>query len=281
MFYTKRTASRIIACILAMCVSVLMLQLNETGANAIIKIFSPYSILQAYNDTAISVMGTAFTEQRPSDTVPDYSTNCKILIYHTHTNEAYLESSQNRYENLAGRSPNSELTVQAAGSALSDMLISLGFDNDHNTANNEANGYNQAYKMSSALIDTSIQANGEYTVYIDLHRDAYAQNSIPTVEIDGKSVAKIMFVVGGKSPTADKNREFANKVAAELNAIHPKLCEKVLVATNSKYNQDYSDKCLLIEVGDNAVTVEEACNAAEYVAIAIGRVLAKEGTVFS
>ena len=68
---------------------------------------------------------------------------------------------------------------------------------------------------------------------------------------------------------------------AELNAIHPKLCEKVLVATNSKYNQDYSDKCLLIEVGDNAVTVEEACNAAEYVAIAIGRVLAKEGTVFS
>ncbi|MBE5817630.1 MAG: hypothetical protein E7312_01075 [Clostridiales bacterium] len=281
MFYTKRTVSRIMACIFAMCISVLMLQMNETGANAIIKIFAPYSILQTNNNTSISVMGATATEQRPSEALPSYSTNCKILIYHTHTNEAYLESAQNRYENLAGRSPNSDLTVQAAGSALSDMLISLGFDNDHDTTDNETNGYNQAYKQSATLINSNIKQNGEYTVYIDLHRDAYTHNSIPTVEINGKSVAKIMFVVGGKSPTATKNREFANKVAAELNAIHPNLCEKVLFASNSKYNQDYSDKCLLIEVGDNAVTVEEACNAAEYVAIAIGRVLAKEGTIFS
>ena len=135
--------------------------------------------------------------------------------------------------------------------------------------------------MSGELINSNIQANGEYTVYIDLHRDAYAQNTIPTVEIDGKSVAKVMLVVGGKSSNTEKNREFANKVAQELKAIHPSLCEKVLFATQSKYNQEYADRCLLIEVGDNAVTVEEACNASEYVALAIGRVLAREETIFN
>ena len=35
--------------------------------------------------------------------------------------------------------------------------------------------------------------------------------------------------------------------------------------------------CVLIEVGDNAVTIEEACNAAEYAAVAIRNVLVRLG----
>ena len=59
----------------------------------------------------------------------------------------------------------------------------------------------------------------------------------------------------------------------ELNKIHPQLCEKVLYVQSSRYNMIESDNCMIVEVGDNNVTVQEACRAAEYVAEAVSKVL--------
>ncbi len=204
---------------------------------------------------------------------PEETTNKKVYIYHTHTNEAYLKSEADRNINLAGRSDDATITVKAAGEALKDKLVSLGIDTVHDKTNNEASGYSSAYKTSYVTVDKAIEAHGEFDVYLDVHRDAFISGTTPTVSIDGIEVARIMLVVGGKSNRADKNHEFAKKLMSELNKIHPKLCEKVLYVESSAYNKIDADKCLIVEVGDNNVTAEEAKRAAEYVALATAKIL--------
>ena len=81
-------------------------------------------------------------------------------------------------------------------------------------------------------------------------------------------VAKVMFVVGTQAPDYKNNLALAEKMMELLNEIHPQLCERVL-EVDTNYNQNISDHALLIEVGDNAVTAEEASRAAEYVAQAL------------
>ena len=42
---------------------------------------------------------------------------------------------------------------------------------------------------------------------------------------------------------------------------------------SGRYNQHVSDMCLLIEVGHNANTLDQALNTAKYVALALSRVI--------
>lgn len=274
MYYSNKTVRRILASILILSAILYLSEINAYSANTY---FLPINYLSNENKP-LSVLSTNIVEQK-DNTYPEFNTNCKILLYHTHTNEAYLQSAENRYEHLASRSSDETLTVREVGNALCDAFAKLGYDSDHDSSNNEAQGYNNAYSLSDALINKNISENGQYLVHIDLHRDSYSKNTDPTIEINGKSVAKIMFVVGGKCDNADENYRFALSVADELNSLYPGLCEKVLFVKTSAYNQQYSNRSLLIEIGDNAVTVEEACNATQYVAQAIGKVLSKENAL--
>lgn len=276
MYYSNKTIRRILSSILILSAILYLSEINAYSANTY---FLPISFLSR-EDTNLSVLHTNNVEQKNNEPT-EYGTNCKILLYHTHTNEAYLKTAENRYEHLASRSNDETLTVREVGNSLCEALAKLGYDSDHDSSDNEAQGYNNAYTLSEELINKNTNENGRYLVHIDLHRDAYAKNTVPTMEIDGKSVAKIMFVVGGKCDNSDKNYNFALSVANELNNAYPGLCEKVLFVKTSRYNQQYSDRSLLIEIGDNAVTVEEACNATQYVAQAIGKVLAEENALWN
>ncbi len=260
--------------------------LSETSVNASTEhkntLFSPFAYIGAIPDEDEKIKIENVEKTEDDDTRHDVetddenmSTNNRILVYHSHTTEAYLESAENRYENLASRSSVESLTVKKVGEALCDAFAKYGIDSDHDKTNNEAKGYSYAYTESRETIAKNVDMNGEYKLYIDLHRDAYVKNTVPTVEIDGKSVAKIMLVVGGKSLYADENYALAKKIEKELDAIHPDLCEKVRYVSSSIYNQDISTSCILVEIGDNAVSIEEACNAAEYAAMAISKVLNK------
>ena len=288
----RKTRNKIIVCALLLLAVILILPNIDVmaSANNDVTTFSPFLIIKQPTNSSddeedihlINVNegsasdGEYFFDPEGLTTEKNTNTNNKILIYHTHTNEAYLETTENRFQNLAARSDNYNLTVKAVGDALQKGFANMGIDSNHSVVNNERNGYSSAYKTSKECINEMVAQNGEYRVYIDLHRDAYVGGGMPTIEIDGKSVARVMLVVGGKAQGSDKNNAFALKVADELNKIHPKLCKKVLFVQNSIYNQDVSDHCLLVEVGDNAVSVEEACNAAEYVAKAVSKVLNAE-----
>ncbi len=222
------------------------------------------------DETPFEASVTVFETSK--STKPEGSTPVRILVYHSHTTEAYLEEVGTRGEKLASRSGNYYLTVNYVGEVLCDKLAEYGIDSDHDKNNNEAEGYGRAYILSKEGIYRMIEENGEYSVYIDLHRDSYSKGSKPTVEIDGRSVARIMLVVGGRSEHGEADRALAEKLMKALNEIHPQLCEKVLWVSSSDYNQ-ISDTSLLIEIGDNGVSVSEAAAAAEYAALALAKVI--------
>lgn len=280
--YYRRTKNRIILCVLllaaVMCVPAKKYVFADTKNDGL---FSPFALIGSAMSTEVDLNTELVTIDSVNGAAhKDYATvetpsrdNGKILIYHTHTNEAYLASETERNVSLASRSSSAELTVQAVGEAMQEGFARLGTDSDHDMTNNEAEGYSKAYLMSYASVDSMVAKNGEYSAYLDVHRDAYISGTIPTVTINGESVARIMLVIGGRSPRAEQNHAFAGKVMEELNKIHPQLCEKVLYVQSSRYNILEADNCMIVEVGDNNVTVQEACRAAEYVAEAVSRVL--------
>ena len=58
----------------------------------------------------------------------------------------------------------------------------------------------------------------------------------------------------------------------EMEKIKKGFTRPIRIKTG-RYNQQVSDMCLLIEMGHNANTLQQAKNAAKYVALALSRVL--------
>ena len=91
----------------------------------------------------------------------------------------------------------------------------------------------------------------------DLHRDASGDdNTEDFVKVDGKECARLMFVVGkgtrksdeGKpKPDWKKNIKLARALTKQLDTYSERLTRNVRLKTG-RYNQNVSNKCLLVEV---------------------------------
>ena len=123
---------------------------------------------------------------------------------------------------------------------------------------------------------------------IDVHRDAYELSDEVTmedyakaddaVEVEGKRCARLMFVVGtgqGKTgagfsvkPNYPVNYALALALTEHMSAKSERLMRPIRVKTG-RYNQHMGKRCLLVEVGHNANTLEEALNSIPYLAEAI------------
>jgi stage II sporulation protein P len=112
-------------------------------------------------------------------------------------------------------------------------------------------------------------------LFIDLHRDAYQDPTAPAdyVEINGTQTARLMFVVGKGEKYSDKpylssNTELTEFMTSYLQSIDPKLARPIRVKPG-RYNQHVAPNCILVEVGHNANTLEQAIAAAPYLAESI------------
>ena len=87
-----------------------------------------------------------------------------------------------------------------------------------------------------------------------------------------------MFVVGTgegatgagfpEMPDFSANFALASAISQKLEALTPGFMRNTRVKTG-RYNQHVSNQCLLVEVGHNANTFEQALNAMDYLAAAI------------
>ena len=196
------------------------------------------------------------TEKRPT-----------VLIYHTHTDEAYLKGEYDYVETSVGRTKNQNYSVVAVGDKLKTELENFGFTVIHDKTDNVAKGFNNAYETSYETIKPYI---GKVDIYIDLHRDAYYGQKTNYVTNNDKKAAQICFVVAkGENytykPKWQENLKLAQKLTDKLNEICPNLCKDV-VFKNSRFNQHVSDSCLLIEMGNEQNTLSEVTESATIVA---------------
>ena len=138
-----------------------------------------------------------------SDTPKDFYVGAQgpqILIYHTHTQEAYRQIPGEEYvETGSWRTADEEQSVVAVGEALKKELEAYGYIVMHDTTNHEPPKLATSYSRS---VQTMLQYQRQYPtlrVFIDLHRDAYGDieaGSKDYVTVGGDECARIMFVVG-------------------------------------------------------------------------------------
>ena len=120
--------------------------------------------------------------------------------------------------------------------------------------------YSNTYAASRILMEEASKNHPDLEMFFDLQASDYEREAT-TVEIDGENYAKILFVVGTDNGTYLENQEFATELNSILESINPALSRGVSlrggVGYQGVYNQDFSSKVLLIQVGGINNTIDE------------------------
>ena len=99
----------------------------------------------------------------------------------------------------------------------------------------------------------------------------------PTVKIDNRYAAQMMFVIGTdggglEHPNWKQNLKMAVKIQEKANEMYPGLFRPIIVR-NSRYNQHVTTGAFIIEVGATGNTLEEATGSMKYLADVLNEVL--------
>ncbi len=234
------------------------------------EVFSPAAPEEKITETTVSLTMIPPVQALRSD-------KPTVLIYHTHTTEAYTQTPEEAYkETSKWRTSDNTKNVVAVGEALKEILeTQYGFSVIHDTTDHEPPKLSTAYDRSVKTMEKYHRDYPSIVLFIDLHRDAYETDSAPCdyLTINGVETARLMLVVGKGEKYTDKpyyawNKALADRITAHLNTIDPKLCRPVRVKTG-RYNQHVAPNCILVEVGHNANTLAQAKAAMPYLAESI------------
>lgn len=189
------------------------------------------------------------------------STKPVIYIYSTHDTEEYASSYFNIY--------NIKPDVKIASYYLQEKLNDLGLNSivekrvikDALNKNNWV--YKDSYKASRIYLEDTYQNNSSLKFFIDLHRDS-SLKSKTTTTIDGKSYARVMFLVGLEHDNYNANLKVASEINNLIKAKYPSLTRGIYKKSgpgvNGIYNQDFNTNCILIELGGQYNTMLEVSN---------------------
>ena len=207
-----------------------------------------------------------------------------VLIYHTHAEEAYRPVRGYEYEETV---PNSFKTldktrsVVAMGEFLKEALEERGFIVIHDDTDVEPPDIRTAYDRSLEIM----QKYPEATVFIDLHRNTANMKTKRDDVVwreNNTRCARLFFVVGVGIGTYEgeydthhdwqQNYALANAITENIRKVSHRFAFDVRLKVG-RYNQHVSPYCMLIELGHNAITFEDARNTIPYLADAIAATL--------
>jgi len=205
----------------------------------------------------------------------------KVLIFHTHSSEAFVDSDmeKDRSEGIWG-----------VGERLKEVLEQdYGIETLHDTGRYDVvDGKNKilgAYERMEPAIREILEQYPSIQVVIDLHRDGLPENVHLVTEIDGKQCARIMFfngmcrlnkdgviqsAEGLSNPYLKENLAFSLQLQAAANKFYPNFTRRIYLNAY-RYSLHMKPMSLLVEVGSQMNTKEEAQNAME----PLGKILAQ------
>jgi stage II sporulation protein P len=202
----------------------------------------------------------------------------QILIYHTHSQEAYRDSETGAVQD----------TVVGVGEELARILTEqYGYNVLHDTGIYDMTDgvldRDSAYQNAYPAIETILAQYPSIEAVIDLHRDGVMEDVHLVTEIDGVPTAKIMFFNGVcrdengpledlVNPYLEDNLAFSLQMRLASMLISQDFCRTNYLKT-WRYNQQLLGRCLLVEVGAQTNTVQEARNACAPLAQALDYVL--------
>lgn len=204
-----------------------------------------------------------------------------VLIYHSHTTEAYSLLDTGYYISSDARSNNSARNMVRVGDDLAAYLEKQGFNVIHDRTIHDKD-YTKSYDNSRATIEKYLEQYPSIEVTIDVHRDdiTYSNKTKvkPTAKINGKKAARMMIISGCEYnrvknfPDWEENLKFDLQVQNKVNELFPGLMRPILFSER-KYNMYETHYSFLLEVGTDANTLDEACYSARLFGNALGQLL--------
>ncbi|MGI5885076.1 MAG: stage II sporulation protein P [Candidatus Spyradocola sp.] len=217
----------------------------------------------------------------------------RVLLYHTHSYEAFAQDPDNPYEETTQwRSADPNFNIMAVGAKLKEELEARGIEVVHDLTEHEPPKLGTAYIRSLETLEGYTEAGEEFDMILDIHRDAAsARNTNPScVTANGKQYARLMMLIGtgegddgegfSIKPNWQENYKLAEALTEGLNERIPGICRDIMVKTG-RYNQHMSERAVLVEVGHNENTLQEALNATEPLADVIADLLLDPESTFA
>jgi len=206
----------------------------------------------------------------------------KILIFHTHINEMYADSNENILTD----------GIYGVGAELKKVLeqtynidvIHVDYEYDKVDGKRQILG---AYERMESDILKILVENPSIEIVIDMHRDGIDESKKLVTEINGKPTAQVMFLNGMSkilknnelqkleslpNPNLAENLAFSFNMQLTANAIYPNFTRKVYLKPY-RFSLHMKGKSLLIEVGAQTNTMEEAKNTAKPLADILAKVI--------
>ena len=237
-----------------------------------------FFILDSNTETSAGqISGTRFLKEdlalKQDASVP------QILIYHTHSQEAFADSREGQVED----------TIVGVGDYLTELLEkTYGYQVVHVTDAFDMMGgtldRSKAYDYARTSIEKVLKENPAIEVVIDLHRDGVPDDRHLVTQVNGKPTAQLLFYNGlsytvsqGEvsylpNPYIEENLAFSFQLEYQAAQYYPDLYRGIYLA-GLRYNLHLKPRALLLEAGAQTNTVEEVRNAMEPFADILNRVL--------
>ena len=211
-------------------------------------------------------------------TLPQEGDGPQILIYHTHSQEAFADSV-----------PGDVNTgIVGVGECLTKILTEqYGYRVLHHTGQYDVETRDNASSRALPAVEQILAENPSIQVIIDLHRDEVAEETKLVTDIQGRPTARFMFF-NGLSRTrktgdidylANENQEanlaFSFQMQLKAAEYYPGLTRRIYLK-GYRYNMHLRPRTLLVELGAQNNTVEEAINACDPLAHILDMVLKGE-----
>ncbi|MBP3581077.1 MAG: stage II sporulation protein P [Clostridia bacterium] len=204
-----------------------------------------------------------------------------VLLVHTHACESYTEFDGMYPESESSRTEDTQKNVVRVGEEIAHTLESYGINTIHCTRLCDKESFIDAYNVSHDVVKEYLEKYPSIRVVVDVHRDAIIKDSgesiKPTVNIGGQDYAQLMFVVGtGQTahshPDWEENLSLATCVQKEGMERYPGLFRTINLRA-VPFNQWLSCGYLLLEVGSNSNSLDEALASGQAFAHILSAVL--------
>lgn len=198
----------------------------------------------------------------------------QILIYHTHTTEAYMDDESQYYTDFdEPRTTDSEKNIVKIGEIIKEQLENAGYKVVHDKTIHDYPAFSGSYNRSAETVNKALKEYPSIKIAIDVHRDTITSGNdkiAPVVNINGKEAAQVMLVMGSQTgsvtnyPDWRQNLRLATKLQYVFESNYPQFARAMLLKS-AKYNQHLTTGSILIEVGSDANTFEQAKYSAQLV----------------
>ena len=223
--------------------------------------------LSVNNATAYWVDVTEILSAGPGLSLPQGEP--QILIIHTHSSEAYTQAGLDRYEpSDTNRTENTEFNIVRIGDELTEIFQQAGLNVIHDRGIYDYPSYTGSYTRSGQAIEQYLRDYPSIQMVIDIHRDALGTDDVvykTMAEEDGVCASQVMLLIGTdesglEHPNWRQNLAVALYMQNAVNARHPTLMRPIALV-QQRYNQHLSPGSLILEVGSNGNTLQEALAA--------------------